>query len=89
MEDKDIEIMVSSDNHYDQCVIEMYYKKKLLGRLNQDAGLNNVIVELPEDKEGIDKNMLCYSIPLEAFEKAMDLAKSRLVSGGSIVFLDE
>lgn len=84
---KDIEIMVSSDCNYEECVIEMYYKRKFIGRLNQDAGLDNVVIELPEDKGGIDKNMLAYSVPLEVFEKALAMAKDRLTQGSSIVHL--
>ena len=88
MENKDIEIIVCSDCHYEECVIEMYYKGKFIGLLNQDDGLDNVIIELPEDKEGIDKDMLSHSVPLDIFEKALELAKSRLTEGGSILYSD-
>ena len=85
MEDKDIEIIVCSDTNYEECVIEMQYKGKFIGLLNQDAGLDNVVIELPEDKEGIDKDMLEYSVPLDVFEKALAMAKDRLTEGSSIV----
>lgn len=88
MENKDIEIIVSSDSNYKECVIEMYYKRRFVGLLNQDAGLDNVIIELPETKKGIDKSMLGYSIPLDAFEEALKMAKERLTRGSSIVYFD-
>ena len=84
MENKDIEIMVASDPDHEECYIEIYYKRKFVGRLTQEDGLENVIIEFAGEHNSV-KDMIAHSVHLSVFEEALEMAKGRLTGGGSIL----
>jgi len=73
----DIEILVSSDCHYEELVIEIYYKGKYVALLNQDNGLKDIRIEFPDERH-INKDLITNTVPLDIFEKAIRMAKKEL-----------
>ena len=73
---EDLEVSVLSHFEYKEVIIEVYYKNHLVYILNQDEGLDNVKVEFPASEN--PESFAGQSIPLDVFEKALELAKKSL-----------
>lgn len=77
----DTEIVFSSDSDHEKIMAEIYYKSKFVASLNQDNGLDNLVIEFPGDNIK-DRDAIANSMPLELLEKAISLAKEELAKTG-------
>lgn len=75
--DEGISILISSDCNYMELVIEIYYDGKYVALLNQDKGLKDIIIEFPDERH-VNKDAIIASLPLNVFEKALEMAKKKL-----------
>lgn len=71
-----IEILLSSDFHYEKLIAEIYYDGKFVALLNQDSGINNLKIEFPST-DSFERAIL-RKIDLALFEEGVKLAKQRL-----------
>jgi len=76
MNNEDIEILLSSDINYKELVVEIFYNGKFIALINQDNGIDNLIIEFPNSN--IKEDMISREISLDIFEEALKLAKNRL-----------
>lgn len=74
----DIEIIISADCNYEKLVYEGYYKEQFIFLLNQDEGIDNIIIEFP-DRDTKGWNAVASKVPLRIFEKALAYAKKHLI----------
>ncbi|MCR1809665.1 hypothetical protein [Sulfurospirillum sp. hDNRA2] len=63
----DFKFLYVSDCEYEKLVLEMYYKNSYIGLLNQDNGLEDLKLELAEQK-----------ISMKVFEMVLKKAKQKL-----------
>ena len=72
----DIEVILSSDCDYDMLIAEMYVDGKFVALLNQDRGVDSLVIEFPEGN--VQENEILRKIDLGAFEEALVLAKQKI-----------
>ena len=73
---EEIEILVSSDPDYSELTAEIFYRGKFIALINQDNGVDQLIVEFP--KQGIDESTVSREIDLGILEQAFVLAREKL-----------
>ena len=76
MNNIDIKILLSSDFNYEKIVAEIYYKEKFVALINQDEGLDNLIIEFPDST--MEDNMIIRKLNFSVLEKGLILAKQAL-----------
>lgn len=76
MNDIGIEILLSSDSDYEELTVEIYCDGKFVALLNQDEGVDNLIIEFPG--KGVEEGMILRKIDLAIFERGLDMAKRKL-----------
>ena len=70
------EILITSDSDYEKLTAEIYCEDKFVALLNQDNGLDNIIIEFPGNN--VTEDAVLRKLELSIFEKAIAEAKSRL-----------
>lgn len=73
-----IGVIVSSDLHYEELVVELYVDEKFIFLINQDAGPDSLVIETPP--VAADENQVSRSIKLADFEAALKLGLSTVRS---------
>ena len=73
----DIKIILSSDYRYEKLVAEIFYKNKFIALLNQDNGMENLVIEFPKNE--LNEQMILREIDINIFQEALDLAKKKLL----------
>ena len=76
MSSLDTEILITSDSDYEKLTAEIYYGGKFVALLNQDDGLDKIIIEFPEDN--IIEDSVLRKLDLSIFEEAIIEAKLKL-----------
>ena len=76
MNNSGIEIIMSSDVSYEKLIAEIYCDGKFVALLNQDNGIEDIVVEFPSTRCAEDK--VLRKINLNILEKGIELAKEKL-----------
>ena len=76
MKKDNIEIITASELGYEKLTAEIYINDKFVASLNQEAGLDNLVIEFPAAdayEDAVQRN-----VDLADFEKGLELAKRRI-----------
>jgi endonuclease YncB( thermonuclease family) len=73
-----IEVLLSSDDNYNELVVEIFYNGKFVALVHQKNGIENLVIEF--SNLHIQKELILKEINFSTFEKALQLAKKRLLN---------
>ncbi len=76
MKNSNIEVLLSSDSSYEELTAEIFLDGKFIALLNQDDGVDNLIIEFPD--KNVVEDMVLRKINLDDFERCLELAKQRI-----------
>ncbi len=76
MKKEDILVLICSDYRYEEVIAEINIDDKFVAQLNQEAGLDNLVIEFPAADD--DEDAVLRKVDLADFEKGLALAKKRI-----------